>query len=193
MTHGVRLVAAAALSLAQISIAQGVGEGSSPVRLSVPSLRLRDVPVILLPIINGAWDEARLGAREVGLLQTTGRWPNDTWAIVLAGHVTLEGNQPGPFYGLGSLRPGDSVFLHSQDGLVWHYQVKRQYSLKPNQVKSVYRRDGRLLLLLTCASWDEPSQTYSRRLVVEAELVAQDKRLGGTSAPRPLPLSSKAR
>lgn len=142
-----------------------------PVRLSVPRLRLQSAAVIPLPIVNGRWDEQRLGAHEVGLLHTTGRGPNDTLAMVLAGHVTLEGDRRGPFYGLGSLRPGDPVLLQTKDGRVWRYQVKQQFLLQPSDVKAIYKQDGRRLLLLTCATWDEVSQTYTQRLVVEAELV----------------------
>jgi hypothetical protein len=81
-------------------------------RLSIPSLRLFDVPVVTLPIQSGRWAEERLEAREVGLLETTGRWPSDAWAMVLAGHVTLEDEQRGPFYGLGSLQPGQILLLY---------------------------------------------------------------------------------
>ncbi|MCL6511044.1 MAG: class F sortase [Anaerolineae bacterium] len=141
-----------------------------PAALSIPDLGLHDAPIVLLPILDGAWDEARLGAREVGLLQTTGRWPGDALAMVLAGHVTLEGDVRGPFYGLGALRSGAPVWLKTQDGRAWVYRVVGRRLLRPDDVKAIYRRDDRRLFLLTCAAWDIQRGRYVRRLLLEAEL-----------------------
>ncbi len=143
---------------------------SPPAALSIPALGLRDAPVVLLPIVNGAWDESRLGAREVGLLQTTGRWPGDALAMVLAGHVTLEGDVRGPFYGLGVLRRNDLVMVRTQDGRAWRYRVEGQRLLHNREVRSIYRRDGTQLLLLTCALWSEVERRYTHRLLVQAAL-----------------------
>ena len=144
----------------------------APARLSIPSLRLFDAPVVTLPIQSGRWAEERLGAREVGLLETTGRWPGDAWAMVLAGHVTLEDEQRGPFYGLGSLRLGQILLLYDKGGQPWRYRVVGQRLLAADAVKAIYRRDGRRLLLMTCATWDDAQRRYTRRLVVEAVLEA---------------------
>ncbi len=166
---------AVALILAGVTsfISTGYADTRAPARLSIPSLGLFDVPVVVLPIQGGRWAEERLGVREVGLLETTGRWPGDTWAMVLAGHVTLEGEQRGPFYGLGSLRPGQALLLHTQDGRRWRYRVVGQRLLAAGAVRAIYQRDGRRLLLVTCAAWDDAQRRYTRRLVVEAALEAQ--------------------
>ncbi|MCS6847703.1 MAG: class F sortase [Anaerolineae bacterium] len=141
-----------------------------PVSLDIPALNLLNVPVVPLPIVNGAWDEARLGAREVGLLQTTGRWPGDALAMVLAAHVTLEGGLRGPFYGLAALRPNARVTLQTQDGRLWHYHIIGRRLLQPSDVKAIYHRDGRRLFLLTCATWNQRRQAYAHRLLVGATM-----------------------
>ncbi|GIV85589.1 MAG: hypothetical protein KatS3mg052_2596 [Candidatus Roseilinea sp.] len=143
---------------------------SPPAALSIPALGLRDAPVVALPIVNGAWDDSRLGAREVGLLQTTGRWPGDALAMVLAAHVTLEGGAHGPFYGLAALPVGARVILQTRSGQVWRYRTVSHQLLQPSDVKAIYRRDGRRLFLLTCATWSQSKQAYVRRLLVEARL-----------------------
>jgi len=167
--------ASAALILAGLALFTSTGHADTraPARLSIPSLGLFDAPVVALPIQRGRWAEERLGAREVGLLETTGRWPGDAWAMVLAGHVTLEGKQRGPFYGLGSLRPGQTVLLHAQDGRLWRYRVASQRLIAAGAVRAIYQRDGHRLLLITCAVWDDAQRRYTRRLVVEAVLEAQ--------------------
>ncbi len=141
---------------------------SMPVSLTIPALNLLDMPIVPLPIIEGGWDEARLGVREVGLLQTTGRWPGDALAMVLAAHVTLEGGVRGPFYGLVALRPNARVMVRTQDDQLWPYRVVGRRLLWPNDVKAIYDRDGRRLFLLTCATWNQQRQAYVRRLLVEA-------------------------
>ncbi len=141
---------------------------NAPARLSIPALGCFDAPVVPLPIVNGAWDESRLGAREVGLLQTTGRWPGDAWAMVLAAHVTLEGGARGPFYGLAALPVGARVVLQARSGQMWRYRTVRRRLLQPSEVKAIYRRDGRRLFLLTCATWSQRRQAYVHRLLIEA-------------------------
>ncbi len=186
--NGSRLCAGLCLALLALTpAASGFAPLSAPesadaVRLAIPALGLAAVPLTPLPIVNGAWDEARLGAHEVGLLETTGCRPGDELAMVIAGHVTLEGDQHGPFYGLGSLRPGALVVLHARDGREWRYRVMRQSLLQPGDVKSIYRRDGRVLLLLTCAAWDEDTWSYRSRLLGEARL---DHEAAPTRQPAP--------
>ena len=164
---------------------------SPPASLTVPALGVRDAPVVTLPLVDGGWDESQLGAREVGLLQSAGRWPGDELAMALAGHVTLEGEQRGPFYGLGSLRPGAQIILRVGDGRDWRYHVTGQSLLQPGDVKRIFRRDGRALLLLTCAVWDDAQHTYRYRLLIEARLDPLDSnradQIGadGTAPPPP--------
>lgn len=110
---------------------------------------------MLLLIVNRAWDERWLGAREVVLLQTTGRWPGDAWAMVLAVHVTLESDVRGSFYGLAALPVGARVVLQARSGQMWRYRTVRHRLLQPSEVKAIYRRDGRRLFLLTCAIWSQ--------------------------------------
>ncbi|BCX04006.1 MAG: hypothetical protein KatS3mg053_1944 [Candidatus Roseilinea sp.] len=141
-----------------------------PLSLNIPALNLRDAPVVPLPIINGVWDEARLGSHEVGLLQTTGRWPGDALAMVLAAHVTLEGGIRGPFYGLATLRSNARVVVRTQDDRLWHYRVLGHRLLRPSDVKAIYHRNGRRLFLLTCATWNQRRQAYVHRLLVEATM-----------------------
>lgn len=147
---------------------------SPPASLTIPALGVHHAPVVTLPLIDGGWDESQLGAREVGLLQSAGRWPGDELAMALAGHVTLEDDQHGPFYGLGSLPPGAQIVLRAGDGRNWRYHVIGQSLLQPGDVKRIYRRDGRVLLLLTCAVWDDTQQTYRYRLLIEARLDPSD-------------------
>lgn len=141
-----------------------------PVSLDIPALNLLNMPVVPLPIVNGAWDEERLGVREIGLLQTTGRWPGDVLAMVLAAHVTLEGGVRGPFYGLAALRSNARVTVRTHDGRLWHYRVIGRRLLQPDDVKAIYHRDGRRLFLLTCATWSQRKQAYARRLLVETAI-----------------------
>lgn len=143
---------------------------SLPVALGIPALNRINTPVVPLPIVNGAWDEERLGAHEVGLLQTTGRWPGDALAMVLAAHVTLEGGVRGPFYGLATLQTNARVTVRTQDGRLWHYRVVGRRLLQPHDVKAIYHRDGRRLFLLTCATWSQRKQAYAHRLLVETAM-----------------------
>ncbi len=138
--------------------------------LSVPRIAVRTLPVVLLPIVNGFWDESRIQTDEAGLLEGVGRYPGDTYGMVIAGHVTLEGNRIGPFYRLRELRAGDRVFVITRRD-VFAYRVEASHLVEPEDVRAVYVRDGDALTLLTCARWDARAQRYAQRLLVRARLV----------------------
>ncbi|MCX7937888.1 MAG: class F sortase [Thermoflexales bacterium] len=138
--------------------------------LTIPKLGLHEAPIVLLPIINGAWDETRLSAQAIGLLETTGRAPLDAFAPVLAAHVTLEGSVRGVFYGLSTLQRGDRVKLRTEDGRLWRYRVISRSLIRAHEVKRIYRPDGTRLLLLTCALWSDLQRRYTHRLLVEAAM-----------------------
>ncbi len=143
---------------------------SPPMSLVIPALSRLNMPIVPLLIVNGVWDETRLGAHEVGLLQTTGRWPGDALAMVLAAHVTLEGGVRGPFYGLAALQTNARVMVQTYDGRLWRYRVIGRRLLRPGDVKAIYQRDGRRLFLLTCATWSQRKQAYAHRLLVETAM-----------------------
>jgi LPXTG-site transpeptidase (sortase) family protein len=138
-----------------------------PPRLRIASLGV-DAEVVPVTIDEGQWNMEPLG-NDVGRLDTTGARPGDAFAMVLVGHITLTASRRGPFAELQHI-PRDGVVSYVADGVEYVYRVRSVRRLEPDDVKSLYLRDGRVLLLLTCTDFDPERRVYANRLLVEATL-----------------------
>ncbi len=90
---------------------------------------------------------------------------------VLAGHVvTLSmGNV---FRDLYRTLPGDRVFVRTQDGGIFAYQVTKVRLADPSEVQVMSAAGDAEMTLITCAgTFNVRTQTFSKRLIVVAKLV----------------------
>lgn len=145
-------------------------EINEPARLQIPRFQV-DEPIVVIPLREGEWDLTAL-EDGVGWLSSTGQYPGDALAMVLVGHITVAGNQRGAFAQLEAIKPGDEVRYRS-GGMEYVYAVRQRSRIEPEAVKQLYVADGRTLLLLTCTDFDALARTYQNRLLVRAELIAQ--------------------
>ncbi len=128
------------------------------------------IPIVDLPIVNRQWDVSGLGYY-VGWLEGT-TWMDPDWGnTVLAAHVQLGFNNPGPFWGLASLNPGDEID-------VIEGQVKRRFvvssvqKVDPSDWSVTSPTRGPTLTLITCTDWSNSYGVFAQRLVVRAVPVA---------------------
>jgi LPXTG-site transpeptidase (sortase) family protein len=141
---------------------------TQPTRLQIPSLNL-DQPITVVPIREGLWDLDRLGA-QVGWLTATGAYPEDKWAMVLVGHITLTTLERGAFADLEEIKKGAIVTYHVNE-MEYVYEVREKRRVAPEDVEALYVPDGKVLLLMTCTDFDHLDRTYANRLLVRAELI----------------------
>lgn len=114
-----------------------------------------------------SWETRYLGD-SVGHLQGTSWIGEPGGNVVLAGHVTNERGEPGPFAYLFEAQIGDEVLLNDGD-TIHQYRVSSIERVSPEAVEYV-RQDGiPRLTLITCDDWNFNAQTYDSRLVVIAE------------------------
>lgn len=137
------------------------------ISLEIPSLDT-NLPVIGVPLTAQGWDVTWLGDR-AGYLQGTA-FP--TWAgnTAITGHVWDADNQPGPFFGLDSLKYGDRVVLHAW-GKEHIYEVRDILQVEPDTLSAIPHSDFDMLTLITCKDFDEDSGDYDLRVAVQAVLV----------------------
>ena len=100
--------------------------------------------------------------------------PGQLGPSVLAGHVDWEG-EPGAFYGLRELRPGDTVVVDRADGIVATYEVDRveQHAKADFPTDAVYGDRARGLAahhVRRCLGWGHGD--YSEKVTVFARLTA---------------------
>jgi LPXTG-site transpeptidase (sortase) family protein len=111
------------------------------------------VPIIDLPIVDRRWDVSGLGFY-VGWLEGT-TWMDPAWGnTVLAAHVQLGFRNPGPFWGLGELVPGDEIIVMEGD-VERKFVVTSTRKVDPDDWTVTAPTDGPMLTLLTCTEWTD--------------------------------------
>ena len=135
--------------------------------LSIPSLNV-EVDVIGAPTVNGTWDLRWIGS-QVAYLEGTS-FPTSVGNTVLTGHVYDASGLPGVFVDLNTLQYGDVIDLIAW-GSVYHYQVIDASYVNANDSRVLEDDIYDVLTLITCAGYDEITDSYSYRFVAKAILV----------------------
>ena len=124
------------------------------------------IPILEVPIINRQWDVSGLGYY-IGWLDGT-TWLEPDWGnTVLAAHVQLDAQTPGPFWGLSELVPGDEIIIREGD-TEKVYVVMSTRKVAPNDWTVTAPTDGPMLTLITCTDWNNAYGVFAQRLVVQA-------------------------
>ena len=135
--------------------------------LEIPKLGLK-LPIVGVPRNADGWDLTWLW-NNAGWLEGTA-FP--TWAgnTALTAHVYLPNGEPGPFVNLYTLKWGDKVIIHA-NGERYIYEVRAVKRVKPNDISVLGHKERDWVTLITCEGFDEKTDAYRWRLVVQAVLV----------------------
>ena len=124
------------------------------------------VPIVDLPLEDRQWDVSGLGYY-VGWLEGT-TWMDSEWGnTVLAAHVQLGFQNPGPFWGLTELVPGDEIVVVEGD-IERRFEVQSITKVDPSDWTVTAPTTSPTLTLITCTEWDNNYGIFSQRLVVRA-------------------------
>ena len=145
---------------------------SEPVQVDIPALGVTS-SIMELGLERDGSMEVPPGAYPVGWYHGSAS-PGEQGAAVLAGHVDWEG-EPGAFYGLRELLPGDTVVVARADGTAATFRVDRveEHPKDDFPSEAVYGDiDHPGLRLITCGgAFDEDTGDYQANVVVFASLV----------------------
>ncbi|MDQ4037264.1 MAG: class F sortase [Actinomycetota bacterium] len=149
----------------------------------------RSAPVrVQIPAIGVDSELMDLGLRDDGTLEvppegfpagwfTGAPTPGELGPAIIAGHVDL-GGEPGVFYALRELLPGDEITIAREDGSVAVFRVTRLEQFPKDEFPTdlVYGDiDHAGLRLITCGgSFDPQARSYVDNLVAFAELVGSN-------------------
>ncbi|WP_228282194.1 class E sortase [Rubrobacter tropicus] len=144
----------------------GTGPEDKTLKLTVPGMaRIEDDEI---PSTDGG-DEASLKKYAAIHLEGTGfPWQEDA-NVYIAGHRLGYPNTESwlTFWDLDKLEDGDRIFLTDADGTEYTYEVFRESVVPPTDLSVTRPVPGKSVVTLqTCTLPD-----YSRRLIVQAELV----------------------
>jgi hypothetical protein len=146
---------------------------SQPVRVQIPALGVVST-VMQLGLQADGTMEVPPAAYPVGWYDRSPT-PGQLGPAVLAGHVDWDG-EPGAFYGLRELLPGDQVVVDRADGTTATFRVDRveehpKDAFPTDDVYGDIPTAG--LRLITCGgSFDEDTGDYRENVIVYAGLVA---------------------
>jgi LPXTG-site transpeptidase (sortase) family protein len=142
--------------------------------LEIPSLGIKNMTIVGVPLTNKQWDVTWL-EKNAGWLNGTS-FPTWEGNSVITGHVYLSNGRPGPFVDLSKLKYGDKVMVHAY-GFVYIYEIRENKTVKPDDKSAFKHEEKSWITLITCKSYNEATKTYSSRIVVRAVLlkIEEDK------------------
>ncbi len=145
---------------------------SDPIQIQIPALGVT-TRIMELGLERDGSMEVPPGAYPVGWYDGSPA-PGQLGPAVLAGHVDWEG-EPGAFYGLRELLPGDTVVVDRADGTVATFRVDRveEHAKDDFPTEDVYGDlDHAGLRLITCGgSFDEDTGDYLHNVIVFGSLI----------------------
>lgn len=102
-----------------------------------------------------------------------GSKPGEKGSAVIAGHFNGPNGETGVFADLFKLKEGDRMYIEDDQGKSLTFVVRESRLYDPGYADEVFSKsDGAHLNLITCdGTWDGDKKSYSKRLVVFADLV----------------------
>lgn len=144
---------------------------SLPTLLKIPSINIAASVEQVGLTIEGEMDVPK-NVNNVGWYNL-GPKPGEWGSSVVAGHFDGIYGQDAVFTNLNKLREGDKIYIEDEDGNTITFVVTGSRVYDPGFAEDVFvRNDGRYLNLITCDGvWDGSKKSFSKRLVVFAEIV----------------------
>ena len=111
-------------------------------------------------------------ATDVGWFKLGPR-PGEKGSAVIAGHFDGENGEAGVFTNLNKLKKGDKLYIKNDKGISITFVVRESRIYNPGYANDVFSGSSSAYLnLITCDGvWDGAKKSYSKRLVVFADIV----------------------
>ena len=160
--------------VSQISLSQGqtispITPGP-PMRLTIPTINV-DAAIQHVGVSPKGEMEVPSNTVDVAWFKP-GSLPGEKGSAVIAGHLDGKNGEVGVFTNLDKLKEGDMLYVEDNAGVLIAFVVRESLIYDPGYADNVFNRnDNAHLNLITCAgAWDGDKNTYSKRLVVFADI-----------------------
>jgi LPXTG-site transpeptidase (sortase) family protein len=136
-----------------------------PTRIMIPAIGV-DATIEAVDIVDGAMMVPE-DAWNVGWYHQLSE-PGERTNVVMAGHRDWWGIGPVVFYELGSVGPGDKIYLANADGEGFTYVVRESYAVPSNENpgKIVGDTGAESLTLITCGGAFDGSEYLERQILI---------------------------
>lgn len=141
-----------------------------PIHLKIPNINV-DSAVEYVGLASKGTMGVPNNAVNVGWFKFGSR-PGEKGSAVIAGHFNKENGEAGVFFDLYKLKKGDKLYITDDKGVSIIFVVRESRIYDPGWADEVFsKNDGTYLNLVTCDGvWDGVKKTYSKRLVVFADI-----------------------
>ena len=141
-----------------------------PVRLIIPAINV-NTKIQYVGVTPKGEMEIPSNAVDVGWFKLGSR-PGEKGSAVIAGHFDGKNGEAGVFTDLYKLKKGDKLYVEDSKGTSIIFVVRESRTYDPGYADDVFsRNDGTYLNLVTCDGvWDGAKKSYSKRLVVFADI-----------------------
>ena len=148
----------------------GVQE-ENPIRLKIPNINV-DATIEYVGLTSKGAMEVPSNAVNVGWFDLGPR-PGELGSAVIAGHFDDKSGKAGVFVDLYKLKKGDKLYVENAKGQSITFEVQGSRIYDPGYADEVFTRNDKAHLnLITCDGvWDGIKKSYSKRLVVFADLI----------------------
>lgn len=142
----------------------------SPVRLSIPAINV-NAEIEHVDVNTVGEMEVPNNTVDVGWFKLGPR-PGDKGSAVISGHLDGKNGEAGVFINLYKLKKGDKVYIKDDKEKITTFIVRESRTYNPGYAEEVFSsNDSAHLNLVTCDGvWDGVRKSYSKRLVVFADL-----------------------
>ncbi len=155
-------------SILPVQPADKVYSTFSDLSIEIPILNINE-DIVGVPFTDEKWDITWIGAK-AGWLNGTA-FPTWKGNSVLTGHVTLANGKPGPFVDVSKLKWGDTIMIHAF-GQKFIYSVRNVMTVNPDDLSVIgHKADSPWVTLITCKEFDSVTNSYKKRLAVQAVLL----------------------
>ena len=147
----------------------------TPKKLIIQNLKI-SLPIVSVGVDSSGYLETPNGWELVGWYEKGAR-PAENGNLLINAHYDDVYGKPAAFYGLKNIKLGDTVSVLDSYGLVFDYKVTKVFYVAINdpdrsKVFEGLGKDKPAMTLITCGGvWLPSEHTYSKRLVVNAELI----------------------
>lgn len=141
-----------------------------PMRLMIPAIKVKATIQHIGVTSKGDMDVPS-NTSDVGWFQLGSR-PGQQGSAVIGGHFNGKHGEAAVFAHLSELRPGDKIYVADDTGVSMMFVVRESHMYDPGYAEEVFSlNDSAHLNLITCDGiWDAATKSYSKRLVVFADL-----------------------
>lgn len=141
-----------------------------PVRLTIPVINV-NAKIQQLGITPKGEMEVPINSVDVGWYKLGPR-PGKKGNAVIAGHFNGTNDEPGVFFNLYQLKKGDKIYVKDDRERTTTFVIRENRIYDPGYANDVFiSNDNSHLNLITCDGvWDGAKNSYSKRLVVFADI-----------------------